>query len=133
MKRILIAGEGSYIGTQLAAWLNRSPERFIARTLDTRGDGWQAFDFTGFDALVLVAGIAHLRETPENEPLYDAVNHRLAVAVAERLRSAVAADAFYVLPRVGSGAAGASARSARPRSAPRPTRPVNLSSRPGSG
>lgn len=88
MKRILIAGEGSYIGEQLAAWLNRSPERFAARTLDMRGDGWQAFDFAGFDALVLVAGIAHLRETPENEPLYDAVNHRLAVAVAERAKAA---------------------------------------------
>ena len=88
MKRILIAGEGSYIGSRLAAWLNLAPERFAVRTLDMRGDGWQAFDFTGFDALVLVAGIAHLRETPENEPLYDAVNHRLAVAVAERAKAA---------------------------------------------
>ncbi len=88
MKRILIAGEGSYIGSRLAAWLNLAPERFTVRTLDMRGDGWQAFDFTGFDALVLVAGIAHLRETPENEPLYDAVNHRLAVAVAERAKAA---------------------------------------------
>ncbi len=88
MKRVLIAGEGSYIGTRIAAWLGRSPERFAATALDMRGDGWRAFDFAGFDAVVLVAGIAHLRETKENEPLYDAVNHRLAVAVAESAKAA---------------------------------------------
>lgn len=88
MKRVLIAGEGSYIGTQIAAWLTRSPEQFAAATLDIRGEGWRAFDFAGFDAVVLVAGIAHLRETNENEPLYDAVNHRLAVAVAGRAKAA---------------------------------------------
>jgi UDP-glucose 4-epimerase len=88
MRRVLIAGEGSYIGTRLSAWLANVPDRFAAHTLDMRGDGWQTFDFAGFDAVVLVAGIAHLRETSENEPLYDAVNHRLAVAAAARAKAA---------------------------------------------
>ena len=64
MKRVLIAGEGSYIGNSLAAWLNRAPERFEIHTLDMRGESWQAFSFAGFDAVVLVAGIAHRKETP---------------------------------------------------------------------
>ncbi len=88
MKRVLIAGSGSYIGTRIAAWLAASPDRFATHTLDMRGDGWQAFDFAGFDAVVLVAGIAHMRETPQSEPVYDQVNHLLAVAVAKRAKAA---------------------------------------------
>lgn len=88
MKNILILGEGSYIGTQLAAWLGREPGRFACTALDMRGDSWKRFDMTGFDAAVLVAGLAHVRETPDSEPLYDAVNHRLATEAARRAKAA---------------------------------------------
>ena len=82
MKHVLIAGRGSYIGERLLDWLARAPERFACETLDMRDSAWKHFDFTSFDAVVLVAGIAHVRETPENEALYEQVNHRLAVDAA---------------------------------------------------
>ena len=88
MKRVLIAGEGSYLGEHIAAWLNRSPDRFAVQTLDLHGDAWKRTSFQGFDAVVLVAGIAHLRETPQDENLYDTVNHLLAVEAAAHARSA---------------------------------------------
>lgn len=88
MKNILILGEGSYIGTQLAAWLGREPGRFACTVLDMRGEGWKGFPMAGFDAAVLVAGLAHRRETPESLPLYDAVNHLLAAEAARRAKSA---------------------------------------------
>ena len=88
MKRILIAGAGSYLGEQIATWLQRTPERFETRTLDMRGEGWKAFDFSGLDAVVLVAGIAHRAETPESAALYDAVNRRLAVDCAKAAKAA---------------------------------------------
>ena len=87
MKRVLIAGENSYLGGQLAAWLGRTPERFETETLAMRGDGWKDFDFSVFDAVVLVAGIAHQPETPENAALYEAVNHRLAVEIAQKAKA----------------------------------------------
>jgi nucleoside-diphosphate-sugar epimerase len=88
MKRVLIAGSGSYIGQRLTAWLERFPDRFETQPLSLRGDGWKTFDFHGFDAVVLVAGLAHRRETPQDAPLYDAVNHTLAVQVAQVVKAA---------------------------------------------
>lgn len=88
MKRVLIAGRNSYIGDRLAAWLGHEPEAFQTQCISLRGDDWRQFSMTGFDTVVLVAGIAHQKETPENEPLYNAVNHVLAVDVAAAAKSA---------------------------------------------
>lgn len=88
MKRVLIAGANSYIGTQLAVWLSRTPGQFSVQAVSVRGDAWKTMDFSAFDTVVLVAGIAHQKETPQNEALYDAVNHKLAVLVAETAKAA---------------------------------------------
>ena len=53
MKRILIAGKDSYIGSSLEAWLGR-PEyagRYQADTVDMRGEGWKSRDFSGYDTM----------------------------------------------------------------------------------
>lgn len=88
MKHILIAGANSYLGEHIADWLARMPDSFQTHTLDLRGEGWKHFDFIGFDAVVLVAGIAHQKETPENAALYESVNHLLAVEVAQKAKMA---------------------------------------------
>ena len=84
MKRILIAGADSYIGSRLDAWLDRT--RFHCDTVDMRGDAWRSFGFSGYDAVVLVAGIAHQKETDQNRPLYDQVNHRLAAEAGAKAK-----------------------------------------------
>ena len=88
MKRILIAGQGSYVGDNLARWLASAPQRFTTETLDMHGDNWRQHALAGVDAVVLVAGIAHRAETPQDEPLYEAVNHTLAVEVARAAKAA---------------------------------------------
>ncbi len=88
MKRVLIAGSGSYIGGQLAEWLGRTPEQYETVTLSLRGNGWRGFDLSGFDTVVMVAGLAHRRETTETAPEYDAVNHVLPVQVAQAAKAA---------------------------------------------
>lgn len=88
MKRVLIAGRSSYIGEHLSAWLGREPEAFQTQCISLRGDDWRQFSMAGFDTVVLVAGIAHQKETAENEPLYNAVNHVLAVDVAAAAKAA---------------------------------------------
>jgi nucleoside-diphosphate-sugar epimerase len=82
VKRILIAGQNSYIGVHLDMWLD--PSRCQIDTLDMRGDDWRVYDFSGYDSVVLVAGIAHRRETDANRTLFDQVNHRLAADAGKK-------------------------------------------------
>ena len=86
MKRILITGKDSYIGTSFEKWLAR-PEyagMYETDTVDMRGEGWKKKDFSGYDAVFHVAGIAHRKETRKNARLYYEVNRNLAVNTAKK-------------------------------------------------
>ena len=87
MKRILITGAGSYIGTSFEQYLAQWPERYQVDSLSVRGEDWKQADFSPYDAVVHVAGIAHIRETEENKHLYYEVNRDLAVALAEKAKA----------------------------------------------
>lgn len=80
MKRVLITGKGSYIGTKVEAWLKKSGHEVYV--LDMLGDEWKEYDFRGYDAVVHVAGIAHNKNA--SKELYEHVNHLLAVEVAKK-------------------------------------------------
>ncbi len=86
MKRVLITGAGSYIGTRTAGYLAKLPERFQVETLDVKEAAWQQADFRGFDAVLHVAGLAHQKETPANAGDYDRINCQLALAVARKAK-----------------------------------------------
>lgn len=88
MKRVLITGAGSYVGGWVRRRLEREPERFSVEELDVQGDEWRAFNFSGFDAVYHVAGIAHVSIDPSMEDLYYRVNRDLAIEVAKRAKSA---------------------------------------------
>lgn len=90
MKRILITGAGSYIGLSVENHLNRWPEEYRVETVDMIGDGWREASFEGFDAVLHVAGIVHREKTkndPQMEALYDRVNARLPVEVAQKAKA----------------------------------------------
>ena len=61
MKKILITGADSYIGTSVEKWLGRLEfsGRYQVDTVDMRGNGWKEKNFSGYDAVFHVAGIAH--------------------------------------------------------------------------
>ena len=90
MKRILITGAGSYIGTSVANYLSRWPDRYRVDTVSLRGDGWRETAFRGYDAVLHAAGIVH-QKSSKNDPAqaeeYDRVNHLLAVETAEKARA----------------------------------------------
>ena len=88
MKRILITGAGSYIGMSCEKYMQQWPEDYQVDTLDMIGDSWREKDFSGYDAVYHVAGIAHIRETEENAPLYYKVNRDLAVRTAQKAKAA---------------------------------------------
>lgn len=84
MKRILIAGANSYIGTSVEAYLNQFPGEYAIDTVDLKEESWREKSFTGYEVVFYVAGIAHVKETKENAPLYYKVNRDLAIEAAEK-------------------------------------------------
>ena len=86
MRKVLIAGQHSFIGTAVERRLAAFPDRYATTSLDMHGEGWRSFDFSPFDCVLHVAGIAHVSPKPELRPLYEAVNRDLAVACARRAR-----------------------------------------------
>ena len=91
MKKILITGAGSYIGTSFENYINTNfPDEYTVDTVDMIGNGWKEKDFSPYDAVFHVAGIAHSdngKISPEKEKLYYAVNTELTSATAEKAKS----------------------------------------------
>lgn len=90
MKRVLITGANSYIGISVENHLNRWPEAYQVDTVDMIGESWRDTSFSGYDAVVHVAGIVHQEKTkkdPRQEALYDRVNARLPVEVAAKAKA----------------------------------------------
>lgn len=87
MKKILVTGKGSYIGTCFANYMAQFPD-YQVDTLDMLGDGWRSADFSGYDAVFHVAGIAHIKETADNAHLYYEVNRDLAAETAQKAKAA---------------------------------------------
>ena len=60
MKKILIAGENSFIGTSFDTYLReRFAGDYIVDTVDMIDGKWREKSFAGYDSVFHVAGIAH--------------------------------------------------------------------------
>lgn len=82
MRKILITGINSYIGQSVEAWLMRNPNRYQITQMDLRTDEWKNKDFSKYDVIFHVAGIAHVSTDPKMEDLYFKVNRDLTKEVA---------------------------------------------------
>lgn len=87
MKRILITGANSYIGTSFEKYMSQYDE-YTVDTLDMLDPNWKQYNFSNYDAVFHVAGIAHQKETEENAHLYYEVNRDLAIATAKLVKEA---------------------------------------------
>lgn len=82
MKKVLITGENSYIGTSLENWLMKEPTKYSVDTIDIKNRSWKEKKFNSYDVVFHVAGIAHIKETNDNQNLYYKVNRDLAYKTA---------------------------------------------------
>ena len=87
MKKILITGANSYIGTAFEKYMSQWPEEYQVDTVDMIDGTWRNKSFSGYDAVYHVAGIAHIKETTENQHLYYEVNRDLAVETAAKAKN----------------------------------------------
>lgn len=86
MKNVLIFGEGSYIGESVKKWLQKNEDAYTVSTMSSVGVSVKDTNFSPYQVIYYVAGIAHQKETEENAHLYYEVNRDLACAVAKKAK-----------------------------------------------
>ena len=89
MKKVLITGANSYIGTSVERWLQKDPEQYLVEVVDTIDGKWKQKDFSVYDVVYHVAGIAHAdvgNVSEETKLFYYKINTELAVEVAKKAK-----------------------------------------------
>jgi nucleoside-diphosphate-sugar epimerase len=87
MIKLLITGAGSYVGESVRNYILSTSSEFKIDTIDTLGDNWKKADYTIYDAIFHVAGIAHVNANPKMKDLYYKVNRDLAIEVANHAKT----------------------------------------------
>lgn len=90
MKKILITGANSYIGTSFEEWAKKHyPGEFEIDTVDMVNGSWREKSFAGYDAVFHVAGIAHAdvgHVSEERKAFYYKINRDLAIETARKAK-----------------------------------------------
>lgn len=87
MKSVLITGANSYVGTSVEKWLMKEPDKYHVDTVDMIDGTWREKNFSGYDVVFHVAGIAHVSTDPKMEDLYYKVNRDLAIETASKAKN----------------------------------------------
>ncbi|AFJ43273.1 NAD-dependent epimerase/dehydratase family protein [Francisella orientalis] len=80
MKKVLITGLNSYIGNSFE---KNCGDDFIIEKISLKDESWQTLDFSKYDAILHVAGIAHTSKDPSLKDKYYAVNTELTYELAK--------------------------------------------------
>ena len=88
MIKVLITGAGSYVGESVQRYILSTSSDFEIDAVDTMNDAWKEADFSKYDVVYHVAGIAHVNADPKMEALYYKVNRDLTVEVARAAKAA---------------------------------------------
>lgn len=91
MKKFLITGADSYIGTSFENYINENyPDTYIVDTVDMRSGIWRTKNFGGYDTVFHVAGITHAdikKVTEDEKAFYYKINTDLAVQTANKAKA----------------------------------------------
>lgn len=91
MKRVLITGANSYIGTSFEKYIKENfPNDYQIDTIDMIDGSWREKSFVGYDVVYHVAGIAHSdngKISKEKEKLYRSVNTDLTIETAKKAKA----------------------------------------------
>ena len=90
MKRVLITGAGSYVGSSVQDYLEQFPDKYSVSVVDMIDGSWEKADFSLYDTVYHVAGLAHSdvgNVTDEVKAKYYAVNTDLAIETAKKAKA----------------------------------------------
>lgn len=90
MKKVLITGANSYIGVSFENYVhNHYPSELVIDTVDMIDGSWRRKDFSPYDIVFHVAGIAHAdvgKVTKEIKKKYYAINTELAIETCRKAK-----------------------------------------------
>lgn len=89
MKRILITGKNSYIGNAFHDYIKQFPE-YQVDAMSVRNGAWKDMDFSKYDSIFHVAGIAHAdtgKVSAKQRKLYYEINTELTIALAVKAKA----------------------------------------------
>lgn len=110
MKKVLITGANSYIGTSFENWIKDNCGKISVETIDMKGDAWRKHDFSAYDAIFHVAGLAHAdvgKVTDKQKDLYYKVNTDLTVKCAGKAKAEGVKQFIFMSSMIVYGESGA--------------------------
>lgn len=90
MKKILITGVNSYVGTSFEKWMQQYSDDYCVDTIDMIDGKWRNTSFAGHYAIFHVAGLAHADVTSVSEEVkrkYYAINCDMAIETAKKAKA----------------------------------------------
>ncbi|MFI3227933.1 MAG: NAD-dependent epimerase/dehydratase family protein [Clostridia bacterium] len=106
MKKVLITGANSYIGTSFEKYVSQN-DSFLVDTIDMIDGSWENSDFSEYDTVFHVAGIAHSdsgKISEEKAKLYYSVNTDLTEKVAIKCKKDGVSQFIYMSSMIVYGA-----------------------------
>lgn len=87
MKNILITGINSYVGNSFEEYITNDKNcDWQIDKISLRNDEWEKLDFSKYDGILHVAGIAHVSTKKNMESLYYKVNRDLTIKLAKKCK-----------------------------------------------
>lgn len=99
MKRVLVTGVNSYIGNAFIEYIQQYSADYTVEGISMRNEAWKKLDFSKYDCVFDVAGIAHADTGHVSESvkqLYYKVNTDLTVALAEKAKASGVKQFIYM-------------------------------------
>lgn len=121
MKKVLITGKNSYIGNSVENWLMREPENYTVDKVDMKNESWREKDFSPYDVVFHVAGIAHVSSDPKMEDLYYKVNRDLTIETAKKAKSEGVKQFIFMSSIIVYGGSSSSKRVINKHTVPKPS------------
>ncbi|KGA96282.1 NAD-dependent epimerase [Alkalihalobacillus alcalophilus ATCC 27647 = CGMCC 1.3604] len=84
MKKVLVTGINSYIGTSFIKWVSQYPDKYLVDSISLRDEQWKEQSFKDYDVIFHTAAIVHVKENETDQ--YFKVNRDLTIELAKKAK-----------------------------------------------